>query len=125
MCGSRGCRLLIALALVGCSHGSSPAPPDDWPMYGLDMHHSFAKTGSPISKANVAQMKLAWSFAPGDAVSASPTVVSGVVYVGAWDGYFYALDAASGTLKWKFQLDCQPAILPVPPQCLADGQAPP
>jgi polyvinyl alcohol dehydrogenase (cytochrome) len=94
-------------------------------MYGQDMHHSFAKSGSLITKANLAQLTLAWTFNAGDAVSASPTVVGGVVYVGAWDGFFYALDAASGTAKWKFQLDCQPAIVPVPPQCLADGQAPP
>ena len=30
--------------------------------------------------------------APGDAVTATPTVVGGTVYVGSWDGNFYALD---------------------------------
>jgi polyvinyl alcohol dehydrogenase (cytochrome) len=47
------------------------------------------------------------------------------VYVGAWDGFFYALDAKTGAMKWQFQLDCQPAILPIPQQCLAPGQTEP
>src|SRR5215472_5528362 len=130
MAGSRSPRLLIALALVGCSRTSlldldSSAISDDWPMYGLDSHHTFARTDSPINKANVGQMKLAWTFPTSDAVTASPTVVNGVVYVGAWDGYFYALDAASGAVKWKLELDCQPPIIPIPAQCLPDGQAEP
>ena len=50
-------------------------------------------------------------------VSASPAVVGGVVYVGSWDGFFYALDAATGALKWQFQVDCQGSIQPIPPQC--------
>ena len=29
-------------------------------------------------------------------------VWNGTVYIGSWDRYFYALDACSGTLKWKF-----------------------
>jgi PQQ-like domain len=68
---------------------------------------------------------LAWTFPTGDAVSASPTVVEGVVYVGSWDGYFYALDAKLGTLKWKFKVDCQYTVLPIPPHCLPPGFPPP
>src|SRR3989339_282565 len=32
----------------------------------------------------------------------SPIVSNGVVYFGAQDGYFYALDAGSGAVKWKY-----------------------
>ncbi len=35
-------------------------------------------------------------------IQSSPTVANGVVYVGARDGYLYALDAAAGTLRWRF-----------------------
>jgi outer membrane protein assembly factor BamB len=97
----------------------------DWPMYGHDLHHSFAGVDSAISAQNAGSMVRAWVFIPGDVVSASPTVVDGVVYVGSWDGFFYALDAASGAVKWKFQVDCDNAVIPVPPQCLAPGQLPP
>src|SRR5215470_2322007 len=120
-------RLAIALGLVlaaACadSTGVKSAVSDDWPMYGHDLHHSFARKGSGINDTNVDKLTLAWTFPVSDAVSASPSVVGGVVYVGAWDGYFYALDAASGALKWKFQLDCQSTVFPVPPQCLPPGK---
>src|SRR5882724_11006878 len=38
---------------------------------------------------------------PFDIYLSSPTIVDGVVYFGSGDGNIYALDAASGTLKWK------------------------
>lgn len=40
---------------------------------------------------------------PFDFYLSSPTVLNGVVYFGSGDGNVYTLDAASGTLKWKFQ----------------------
>jgi outer membrane protein assembly factor BamB len=60
-----------------------------------------------------------------DVVSASPAVVGRVVFVGSWDGYFYAIDAAEGSLIWKFQVDCQNTVIPIPPQCLAPDQVQP
>jgi polyvinyl alcohol dehydrogenase (cytochrome) len=43
--------------------------------------------------------------------------VDGVVYTGSWDGYFYAIAARSGQLRWKFLLDCQATVVPVPVIC--------
>jgi len=37
-------------------------------------------------------------------VSATPVVFNGVVYIGSEDHYFYALDAASGKVKWRTEL---------------------
>ena len=96
-----------------------------WPMYGGNLRHTFSNPKSRINPKNASSLKLAWSFKTGDAVSASPTVVNGVVYVGSWDGYFYALEADTGSLIWKFQVDCQNSVVPVPPQCLAPGETPP
>jgi outer membrane protein assembly factor BamB len=39
---------------------------------------------------------------PFDVFLSSPVVVSGVVYFGSGDGNVYALDDASGALRWKF-----------------------
>jgi glucose dehydrogenase len=89
----------------------------DWPMYGRNLAHTFSSRTSAITERNVSSLKLRWTFVTGDAVTASPAVVDGVVYVGAWDGFFYALDAATGALKWKFQLDCQPSVVPLPQVC--------
>jgi outer membrane protein assembly factor BamB len=40
---------------------------------------------------------------PFDVFLSSPVVVAGAVYFGGGDGNLYALDAASGQLKWKFR----------------------
>jgi outer membrane protein assembly factor BamB len=40
---------------------------------------------------------------PYDAYLSSPALWSGSVYFGSGDGNIYALDAATGTLKWKFK----------------------
>lgn len=42
-------------------------------------------------------------FDPFDIFLSSPVVVGGSVYFGSGDGHLYALDAASGDLKWKFK----------------------
>jgi outer membrane protein assembly factor BamB len=36
-------------------------------------------------------------------VEASPIVINGVVYCGASDGYFYALEAKSGAFLWSYR----------------------
>jgi outer membrane protein assembly factor BamB len=40
---------------------------------------------------------------PFDVYLSSPTIWNGAVYFGSGDGNVYALDAGSGTLKWKFK----------------------
>src|SRR5215471_7070236 len=111
------CAAKIALGLLLLADGSLRAK-EDWPMYGRNLRHTFSNEQSLINPSNVAGLQLAWFFQTGDAVSASPTVVDEVVYVGSWDGYFYAIDAHSGKVTWKFKLDCQYTVLPIPPQCL-------
>jgi polyvinyl alcohol dehydrogenase (cytochrome) len=118
--------IFAALALH-CGGGDSPSartasPTSDWPMYGHDFRHSFTAVQSPIDKTNVASLQLAWQVPIPDAVSATPSVVDGVVYVGGWDGVMYALDADTGSVKWTFEVDCQNSILPVPPRCLPPGE---
>lgn len=40
---------------------------------------------------------------PFDVFLSSPTIVDGIVYIGSGDHGVYALNAQTGTLKWKFQ----------------------
>ena len=123
-----GTLVLVCLLGVGAGtgtpHGEEPEE-DDWPMYGRNLRHTFSNPSSAITPRTVSHLRPAWTFPTGDAVSASPTVVDGVVYVGSWDGFFYALAARTGRLMWTFQVDCDNAIVPVPPQCLAPGEIPP
>ncbi|MFT3695093.1 MAG: PQQ-binding-like beta-propeller repeat protein [Kofleriaceae bacterium] len=105
---------------VGAFAAVASANDHDWPMYGRDASHTFA-TNSQIDKRSVSRLQLAWSFTPGDTVSASPAIVDGTVYVGSWDGYFYALDEHAGTVKWKLALDCDSMSNPQPARCVALG----
>jgi outer membrane protein assembly factor BamB len=36
-------------------------------------------------------------------VHTSPALAEGLVFIGSWDTYFYALDAATGAEKWRFK----------------------
>jgi len=62
-----------------------------------------ARTGVNPGPGVERSPKLLWRFQTGDAVSSSPAVVDGVVYVGSQDGYVYALEAAAGEERWHFQ----------------------
>ena len=117
-------RVLATLLAVGLLLAPSVAAADDWPMYGRDLRHSFTNGGSLINATNALLLTPAWNFTTGDVVSASPAVVAGVVYVGSWDGFFYALDAATGALEWQFQVDCQSTVQPIPAQCPGGPSAP-
>ena len=45
---------------------------------------------------------------PAPVLDASPTVVGGLVYIGAQSGMFYALNEATGAVAWSLQLDTRP-----------------
>lgn len=46
-----------------------------------------------------------WRFQAKRAITASPIVAQGVVYVTSVDGFCYALDAKSGWVIWRFRMD--------------------
>jgi outer membrane protein assembly factor BamB len=52
----------------------------------------------------------AW-FCPVAGFKASPIVVSDTVFVGSVNGYFYALEAATGRLKWRYPTRGAPPLL--------------
>ncbi len=87
--------------------------PWDWPTYGHDAQHTFHGR-TTLTPSTVKTLKVAWFFPTGDAVTATPTVVHGTVYVGSWDGYFYALDLETGAIRWKYKLSPQDAVSPYP-----------
>jgi outer membrane protein assembly factor BamB len=101
-------RLIPLVALGLAALPARAATPDcDWPMFGHDAQHSFAQASgcSPIEASNAATMVPKWFVHAPDSVTAPPSVVDGIVYVGGWDGTFLALDADDGTELWRYEID--------------------
>jgi outer membrane protein assembly factor BamB len=55
-----------------------------------------------LSTKNVDELDVQWIFTTQGAVESSPAVVNGVVYIGSDDGNLYALNAATGAMKWSY-----------------------
>jgi polyvinyl alcohol dehydrogenase (cytochrome) len=58
-----------------------------------------------LTAADVPRLRVKWAFAfPGElSVDAQPTVAGGRVFAGTQSGAVYALDAATGCVRWMFQ----------------------
>jgi polyvinyl alcohol dehydrogenase (cytochrome) len=58
-----------------------------------------------LTAADVPRLRVKWAFAfPGElSVDSQPTVAGGRAYAGTQSGAVYALDAASGCVRWMFQ----------------------
>src|SRR5437764_4610548 len=122
----RWMRLLALLLLVFASlaavtgiilkQTSASAVGDDWPTYLHDPQRSSTSNDTTISTSNAGQLVKNWTFKTGGVIGSSPTEVGGIVYAGSWDGYEYALDAATGTLKWKTYLGQTSVSVCNPPQ---------
>src|SRR2546421_650587 len=93
--------LIVAAAQKIHQLTTANAAGGDWSTYLHDLQRTSASGDTTLTSANAAQLTVNWSFKTGGPIAASPTIVGGTVYVGSWDGYEYALDAATGTLKWK------------------------
>ncbi|MCU1448965.1 MAG: PQQ-like domain [Acidimicrobiales bacterium] len=75
----------------------------DWPMFGRDLGRSFSAPGcSTVNTLTTPTLHPKWRVDTSSPVSAQPAVVGGVVYVGTAGGTFYAVDAATGTVKWTY-----------------------
>jgi polyvinyl alcohol dehydrogenase (cytochrome) len=57
-----------------------------------------------INVSNVKNLKVKWSFTTDGDVSATPTVLNGVVYAPDWAGNLFALNATSGLPIWRHQI---------------------
>jgi alcohol dehydrogenase (cytochrome c) len=93
-------------------HAQDPAHADEdanWPMYGRQYDNARFSPLAQINTENAKQLRLAYAFQFGSLRSneASPVVIDGTMYVSTSNGpkYIYALDAATGALKWKYEPD--------------------
>ena len=75
--------------------------PFDWPQFRESQTHqgNNPEVGTALTPSSVSSLTVAWTGATGGAVDSSPSITSGVVYVGSSDGKLYAYAAGCGTLQ--------------------------
>lgn len=117
----KACGATSAQSISGCLdvrrfwiQNDSPSP-DDWPKFSYDQ----GNTGyNPRTRGPTSDGSIRWTFdVDGHAVSSSPAVVDGTVYVGGTgsSGNLLAIDATDGTQVWQYDtvgyLTSGPAIV--------------
>jgi outer membrane protein assembly factor BamB len=90
---------------TGCLTITGPGA--DWPAYlNGSAHSSYNAGATSITPSNVGSLNPVWRWLPPNGAGknklwASPTVVNGVVYIGSWAGWFYAVNEANQTVLWS------------------------
>ena len=83
---------------------STPSSAEDaaWPKYLHDNGGTGYAAQAGITPQTAAHLKLVanWPVALKSTISTQPVLANGLIYVGAWDGYEYALTPA-GSVQWK------------------------
>jgi alcohol dehydrogenase (cytochrome c) len=114
--------LLGGCALAAAAHSSLASgregrpPPEwaarggDWPAHNHDLSNTRATMGSAIDSRSVAKLKLKWRFAftgtsSFGAFASTPIVLADTVYLQDLNSNVYALDRATGRVRWKHLFD--------------------
>jgi len=76
----------------------------DWSFYGGAPEGTHYSPLAQINKSNVKQLQIAWTYDTQEfgGLQTSPLEVNGVLYGISPSQKIFAVDAATGTLKWKF-----------------------
>ncbi|HEV2697984.1 MAG TPA: PQQ-binding-like beta-propeller repeat protein, partial [Terriglobales bacterium] len=99
-----GLAALLTASITLASNLLSQTPQDhDWSVY-LGENSAHYSPLTQIDKTNVKQLQVAWSYDTEETggLQTSPIVVHGILYGISPSQKVFALDAATGKLKWKF-----------------------
>ena len=82
---------------------ASAAPlPGDWPMFMGNVAHDGANLSeTSITALTANRLALSWKFTTKDPIVASPITSNGVLYIGSWDGYEYAISTTTHRQIWR------------------------
>ena len=95
----------IVLATASFAASADDRDADSWPTLGRDWKQSYYSPLTGINADNIAQLGYAWGYDLQftSTLEATPIVIDGVMYTSGNGGRTYALDAATGALRWKFE----------------------
>src|SRR2546427_7239251 len=110
---------MLTLLPVVSLQAPPPAAPGDWPAYGRDPGGARFSPLTQITRDNVAQLQVAWTYHTGmpdmagmphrpPALEVTPIVVEGTMYVITPTGIVAALDPATGTERWRYDAGVNP-----------------
>src|SRR3954447_20188382 len=111
--GGRSFGILAAGALAALSGGSIVAharhprqsDANQVTNYNQLTSNNWAKDEHAITPENVGTLGVKWAFEANGAVSSTPVVVDGYVYVSDWGGYVHKLVAKTGAAVWSIRID--------------------
>jgi quinoprotein glucose dehydrogenase len=94
---------IVFLPLLSCAQNNS-SDNLDWPVYGGASEGGHYAPLKQINRENVKQLQVAWSYDTEEigGLQTSPIEVDGILYGISPSQKVFALDAATGKLKWKF-----------------------
>jgi quinoprotein glucose dehydrogenase len=110
---------MLTLLLLVSLQNPPPSPPGDWPAYGHDPGGARFSPLTQITRANVAQLQVAWTYHSGlldmtgrrhrpPQLEVTPLVVDGLMYVITPTGIIVALDPATGVERWRYDAGVDP-----------------
>ena len=102
--------LALAATLGPAADVPARVPPErEWRVHGGDPGHTQHSSLAQITPANVARLRVAWTYHTGDArpdnrsqIQCNPVVVDGVLYATSAGLKAFALDAGTGRELWRF-----------------------
>jgi len=105
----------IAVVAVAASSAGSPPPEyaedaSSWPAHNYDLSNSRSTTATEINASNVSKLHPIWRFRiPGSGAfgnfASTPIVQGGVVYLQDLNSNVYALNRATGKVKWAHKFN--------------------
>jgi quinoprotein glucose dehydrogenase len=101
-------RAWIFLCLIAVCGAQGRAKKDsrqtDWPIYGGTAENNHYSCLKQINQKNVKRLRVAWTYDTGESggLQTNPIEVDGVLYGLTPTQKVFALDAATGKLRWKF-----------------------
>jgi quinohemoprotein ethanol dehydrogenase len=95
----------LVLATASLSATADDREADSWPTLGRDWRQSYYSPLTGINADNIGQLGYAWGYDLefSSTLEATPLVIDGVMYTSGNAGRTYALDAATGAVRWKFE----------------------
>lgn len=101
------CIICICALYVSCTHKNNY---DTWQVYGGNKENNHYSSLTQIDTNNVSKLRIAWTFHTGDAdsttqIQTNPVIFDSILYGVSPKLKLFALNAATGKLKWIFDPD--------------------